>query len=76
MMIYDLMPVYVLDRSANQVIITMSSTVCTKRKISTQEQKVLPQNKITIFASSQSQKRNEISLNQNKLGPSPAGYRP
>ena len=66
MMICDLVPVFVLDRSMTQVINTMSSTVCTINRRSVHVNKnVCPQYKITIFGSLLSQK--EMKLGSAKI---------
>ena len=60
------MPVFVLGSSTNQLINTMSSTVCTKNRRSVHMNKnVCPQYKITIFGSLQSQK--EMKLGSAKI---------
>ena len=65
-MICDLVPVFVLGSSTNQLINTMSSTVCTKNRRSVHMNKnVCPQYKITIFGSLQSQK--EMKLGSAKI---------
>jgi hypothetical protein len=62
-MICDLVPVFVRDRSTNQVINTMSSAVCTKNRRSVPMNKnTCPLYEITIFESLQTQK-------EMKLGP-------